>query len=499
MVSSGTQKLLQSGKALDGVIAALRESIRRDNHGPGGDIEAPDVLWHELGYRRSLFGRAERDAGQIDQTFKRLCDSVEGPKRLHGTIVEIDNTNRTLRLDDGTLVALADAPFRGGFSEGSTVTVRGLGFDDGTVFGTDVTVGIEGPKPPKPDVVKCVFFRIAPAQSWLAPSFNAPPPNLILHEPEGYLVNGKLWLEAAMRIGVERNGCPRIPLSEGGGSRYSVEIRLTYKDTISNSQVTTLLAPDLTGSEAPVEFPASVDGSADATIVATSRVESCTVTTKTKIINGKKVTLKHLDCGPATTTATETYTARVRQPGGSYFTLKYDGVTMDNQTVYLDMEDSDFSSFRAVTLGGLELGLSHVLLDGTTFAPEAQGFLVAGGSSSKPNVTTIKAGTASPSIKRGGKSGRRIRSLVSRTDASRACATASHSGTPPHSPGSSRMSSRSAPPETPATTDCRGSRGCQSPLRRETTTRSATTAASSTLSTSQWSWARRSTPRAAAG
>jgi hypothetical protein len=143
-----------------------------------------------------------------------------------------------------------------------------------------------------------------------------------------------------MRLGVERKACPSVPLS-GTGFRYSVEIKLTYKDTITKTLATTLIAPDLTGTEAPVEFPPIVDGSVDAEIVANSRVQTCETVFKSKIVNGSKVTLKHLKCGPAATIDTETYTVRVREPGGAYFTLEYDDVEMDGQMVYLDLDDND--------------------------------------------------------------------------------------------------------------------------------------------------------------
>jgi hypothetical protein len=45
-----------------------------------------------------------------------------------------------------------------------------------------------------------------------------------------------------------------------------------------------------------------------------------------------------------------------------------------------------------VRLGGLAPALSQLLLLGTSYEAEAQGFLVTGSSSSKPNVKTIKVG-----------------------------------------------------------------------------------------------------------
>ena len=95
---------------------------------PAATSRQRDVLWHELGYRRSVFAsRRTRCAPERADVSIRLCASVEGPKRLRG----IDRRDRQheSHVSAGRRHARRAGrrpPFRGNVSEGSTVTIAGV-------------------------------------------------------------------------------------------------------------------------------------------------------------------------------------------------------------------------------------------------------------------------------------------------------------------------------------------------------------------------------------
>jgi murein DD-endopeptidase MepM/ murein hydrolase activator NlpD len=298
-----------------------------------------------------------------------LCRAVVGERSIRGTVITTDDAAGILQLDDNRVVALAktDSPRR--IAEGIVVEARGVEFQDGSLYArTAAPLSITNPAlwvPP------CLSLQIAPFQRFW-PVAEIDPANVVLHNPQGYLVDSVLRLEVMMRLGVKSGSCPT-----DGKIRYSAEIELTYRDMVSEGILTTVLASDLTPSEHPVALPAAIDPGTLATITINVRKQNCKYQSNPVVKKIKK------QCTAPQQLSTATYSGWVIQKGGYFATLKF------SQTI-LDLEDGESVTFRPVTLEGTSS--ADAILSGANYHAEAEGYLVSGASSSKPEVSPIAEG-----------------------------------------------------------------------------------------------------------
>ncbi len=213
-----------------------------------------------------------------------------------------------------------------------------------------------------------MFLRIAPFQRW-----NVQLSALTLHDPRGYDPNGVLRLEAVMRLGAALGSCPETT----GGSfyRYSMRITLDYKSTSTGLDRQFTVAPDLTAGEAPVPFPADVDGTKNASIGVRVRRQTCS-----------GAGLKRFTCSTAAQISKKmTYLAKVI-PRGSYF------YGIDYEKTVFDLDDDDTTSFRPAKLDGFHVETYSDSIPPPAH-PEAEGYVITGNKSSKPTIFPILPGT----------------------------------------------------------------------------------------------------------
>jgi hypothetical protein len=367
-------------------VAALREEmLEQPSPGPGGDADTRDVFWHGLGYRLSLVEAATRLGGQVAAALTRACDAVVGPRVFRGRLADLDDAAGLIRLG-ARVGALAQQPSGDPVGEGELVRVDGTLLADGTMI-----VKALRPGPPDPDgppevvdldlgnLLPCLglALRIAPVQRFAPPIFDTKASDIVLHHPGGYLFNGKLRLEALMRLGaVELGDCPdEAPTGEE--LVYGMQIVMSYTKTNGKPGSATL-AEDLRAGGHPVPLQLPIDYGKDVTITATSHVRACTEEISPVIVEDPIV-----KCSTPTPLLTETYVAAVLPQGFFYAAAKYKSLILTG------IEDGDPTSFAGASV----TGFSYLSTDlaGTNPFFEAEGYLLAGGASSKPAVKPITA------------------------------------------------------------------------------------------------------------
>lgn len=329
-VEDGVKHLALSSAELAAAMRRLKAQTTPPEQVRPFDISEPELAVAGLGLPRQWTRLAQGRAQSIHDALARTCAAAK-PIAQTSAIKRVIDGWRRVEMTDGRLFALADPlVLNGAVFDGRRVRVAGFTFGDGTGVLTDVGPAGNPPIVRPPPSTPCVELRIAPVQ--LFPPFTDGP--FLLHSPEGYWWNSQYWLEQGMGLAAVQT-CPTPPTPSARSLRYSLEVLVSYRDRKTKLQVSAApLAPDLGVDDAPVLLPSRIDPTADATLIVTSRVQTCLVTAS---------------CSDPTVLQVRTYDLRVFDRG-AFCTAAY------NQTEF-DVNDQVPADFKGAVVNDFYLGL----------------------------------------------------------------------------------------------------------------------------------------------
>lgn len=213
------------------------------------------------------------------------------------------------------------------------------------------------PTVPGPPAPPCLSLRIAPVQP-LWPYGSGP---YVLQQPGAYANGfGMLLLEDGMGVAAKAGTC-----STGSGTQ---QIRYGMTIDVVQGGSTIPVAVDLHAGDDPLPLP-PLDPAIVATIKFSVNKTECTVI----------ASIEAELCDPPAKLSSGSYLAIVK-PRGSYASAEYD------QTVFTVADDGIAGNWEPAKVTSLSLS---PLLDGTTTTFSAQGYGVANGVSSRPQIETI--------------------------------------------------------------------------------------------------------------
>jgi peptidase M23-like protein len=332
----------------------------------------------------ALVDRSASEAAALRDLLRRLCEQVQGPLKVDGTIAQIDDARGLLTLADGRTLALADAA-GGRLFEGGRATLEGIAFKDGSGVVTKgkEAAGLDSNNQPVESAsaaqakVKCVHFRIAPFQQFAPPLISVDGP-YVLHHPKGYgdgTFGGRgsaspLWLEDRMRVGAQFSCKPGGIQAANTYPVHSLRAEITYRSTFSNSDEKFVIADDLREGDTPAPLPSDIDPSKTATLSVRGEIRNCSLLT----VQGQPPS-----CSPPTPLDDfEDFAVRVYQ-FGSYVNAQYDRTRFE-------LDTKPAGSFQPAKITKLNKSLGAA---GQSLTLDAQGWSYSAGNSSRPNLATI--------------------------------------------------------------------------------------------------------------
>jgi hypothetical protein len=358
----GLAQLENALSLMEAIIARVADELWTSpipNQQDRGDVPETAVYLTLLQLQKSSCEDALRTARTTREVLDRTARAETGRATIRGTVVEMEDATRRLRLDNGRIFVMTDnLDTEDDWGVGSEVSLTSLEFEDGTgaVLGlSDVTTNSF---PPNVYPIPCIALRVAPFQRF-PPFFGGP---YLLHAPEGYLRSGALRLEHGMRLAAKTFGCPSQ--TENAAIVYSLRLELGYTSLINGVYKNLTLANNLRGSSEPVELPSDVDPDWPATLTVVTRRQYCT-------FGG---------CGRPEVLGTETYIVFVK-PRYSYASATY-GATE------FDLEDSpNETGYRQTSVTAVSFSLGTEAIAFT-----AEGYPIVSGTPSHPNIGTVGQG-----------------------------------------------------------------------------------------------------------
>lgn len=248
----------------------------------GADADASDSLLISLALKQASLLEAFEEARKAGEALGAAARSRLPARAIRGRVVEISDAQGTMRLDGGAIIALSRGRSYPTVSEGSSINARVVELGDGTGIAesfSDDTVDVD-PYPGDLELTPCIDLRILPLQK-----FNvAYPSQLVRHVARGYEHDdGRLYLEAGMRLGAEYLFCTTLPyLDSNHYYSFSLKIDIEYRPlartlTHQHVMVKKTLAEDLQDGDDPVELPANISPSHPATLTVIRRQRVCKV------------------------------------------------------------------------------------------------------------------------------------------------------------------------------------------------------------------------------
>src|SRR4030095_8891001 len=147
---------------------ALREAERANTDVGDGDTREVDLEVNNLALVEPVYREAVAHAAAAGAQLEALCNAVAGPYTATDmTIAEIDDTAGTMRLADGTVVALPPRRIRRQLAPGTQARVKGSLFGDGTVAGIAVSGTKFGGVTQFLSPFACLELRAVPFQPYL--------------------------------------------------------------------------------------------------------------------------------------------------------------------------------------------------------------------------------------------------------------------------------------------------------------------------------------------
>jgi len=369
-----TQRLKTSLQAAHRVLPKRlveTRAIARDKY---GDVDERDLQAAAHAHRQALASRVQDAADAPKAAFANICSAVDKKVEISGLVTAVDALDRKVTFEDGTEVFLAHKAYSGPLVDGVRTTMKATRFTDGSLLAAEVVPSIAQ----QVAVLGCHDLRVAPRQPF--PGSNALDPSTVLHHPDGYKSNSKIWLEAGMRVGLEKTCTPPRASEAGGRVRYVGQLDLAYK--IEGGGFTTdTLATSMGESSAPIPLPAAIDPNTDATLTLNEYKTKC----RDKLVGVPPHQHMTHDCSELEHAGTKTYVLRVR-PQASYATATYDTTVFALEDQY---STTQFASARVTNM-------SYVspVTSATNPVFEAEGYAVTGNNSSRPNIVAISSNEA---------------------------------------------------------------------------------------------------------
>lgn len=340
--------------------------LQAEPRGKYGDVEERDILALEHLHRQALAKRTQASTKAAKDAFAAICADVDKQVEIKGLVTAVDPERRSVTLDSGQTVFLARRNFAVPVVEGLSTVMKATKFKDGSALVLEVTTA----KPPQVATLTCLQLRLAPFQPFSSGG-NA---SVVIHDPAGYRVSDKLWLEAGMRLALERTCSP--PHASGPRVKQLAKLDLTYRSTNTGSSVTQTIASSMKESSPPLALPASIDPNVDATLTITEFKTSCV----DKLVGVPPHQHMTHDCSELEQVATTTHVMRVR-PRASYGLAAYD-------TTLFALEDKySTTEFAPARVTGVSVTSPVTSANNPVF--EAEGYAVTSGASSFPNKTAI--------------------------------------------------------------------------------------------------------------
>lgn len=354
-VTSAADALARANGLMQELVRERRQWLDQSVSLKDIDADRLDVQFQELGVRLFAFDQATRATTEVAQGVTSLCEAAATTRTLGARIAETLDDRGLVRLDDGLVLAVADAADLGAMNEGVEGEITAMLWEEGYGLAQSIKSSVVASQLPN-YTIQCVLLRVAPFQRF-SPPLPVSVNEIVLHNPNAYKVEGTLELEKDMRLGALSGGCP---LAVGGGNPddialevYRYSLLIEYKPD-GGSWMT--VASDLTAGEHPVKLPTvslpTATAPKNGTLRSTVQVQTCDNTFTS-------------NCSVATPLSTATYDVRVHTTG-SLAALQYS----DTQFSLEDWDPNDYAttSVLGVTLAPTVAAATSVGFEGWGYA-----------------------------------------------------------------------------------------------------------------------------------